>query len=75
MPSYYQQMLQGRKRTGYDMVMEIVLYDAAIKKGIDQDKETKAMLQEAQKKILISKLIKDEVDKSSRYGQGCRRLL
>lgn len=63
LPAYYQQILQGRKKELVDdMVLEVLLYEEAKKRGIDKDKEVKEMLEDAHKKILISKLVKDEVE-------------
>lgn len=63
LPSYYQAMLKTRKKELVDdMVLEVLLYDEANKKGIQNDKEVKEMLAEAQRKIMITKLIKDEVE-------------
>ena len=71
MPPYYQSMLKTRKKEMLeDMVLEILLYKEAMKRGLDKDKEVADMLKEARKKILISKLIKDEVDIKSAVSDG-----
>lgn len=63
LPAYYQKMVQDRKREFLDdMIIETVLYDEAKKRGLDKDAEVRSMLDEAERKIIVSKLIKDEVD-------------
>jgi len=66
MPAHYQKMLQGRKAELLDdMVLEILLYDEAKKKGLEEDKEVKEILEEAHKKIVISKLIQNEIEEKA----------
>ncbi|MBI4336109.1 MAG: peptidylprolyl isomerase [Candidatus Omnitrophica bacterium] len=63
LPPYYQNMLKDRKRELVDdMVLEILLYNEAKQRGYQNDKEVKDLLREAEKKIVISKLIKDAVE-------------
>lgn len=63
MPAYYQNMLKDRKKDVLeDMVLEILFYNEAKKRGLQNDKEVKEMLEEAQKKIMVSKLVKDEIE-------------
>ena len=63
MPSYYQTMLKDRKKDVLeDMVLEILFYNEAKKRGLQNDKEVKEMLEEAQKKIMVAKLVKDEIE-------------
>ncbi|PIQ89700.1 MAG: peptidylprolyl isomerase [Candidatus Omnitrophica bacterium CG11_big_fil_rev_8_21_14_0_20_42_13] len=63
LPPYYQNIVKDRKKDLVeDMALEILLYKEAKKKGLQNDKEVNDMLEEAKKKIMISKLIKDEVD-------------
>lgn len=66
LPSHYQSMLKSRKKELVeDMVLEALLFNEAKARGLENDKEVKAMLEEARKKIIISKLIKDEVENRS----------
>lgn len=66
MPAYYQQMLKGRKKELLeDMVLETLLFNEAKKRGLEKDKEVRELLEEAQKKVLISKLLNDEVENKS----------
>jgi peptidyl-prolyl cis-trans isomerase C len=63
MPPYYQNMLKGRKRELVeDLVLEKLFYNEAKKKGLQNDKEVKELMAEAERKIMISKFIKDEVE-------------
>jgi len=63
MPAYYQNMLKDRKKDVLeDMVLEILFYNEAKKRGLQNDKEVKEMLEEAQKKIMVSKLVRDEIE-------------
>jgi len=53
---------QNKKRYLNEVILETLFYEDAIRKGLDKDKEVKDILTEAKKKIMISKLIKIEVD-------------
>lgn len=66
MPAYYQNMLKDRKKDLVeDLVLEKLFYNEAKKRGLQNDKEVKETLAEAQKKIMISKFVKDEVEDKS----------
>ena len=63
LPAYYQQMLKDRKKELLDdMVLEALLYNEAKIKGVQNNKEVQETLEETQKKIMISKYIKDDID-------------
>lgn len=63
LPSYYQNMIENNKKRYLDeMIMEMLLYEDAVRKGLERDKEVKEVVREAQKKIMIAKLIKTEVE-------------
>ena len=63
LPSYYKDAVdRNRKRYLDDTIMEMMFYEEAIRRGLDQDKETKEIINEARKKILIAKLIKTDVE-------------
>ncbi|MDD5448985.1 MAG: peptidylprolyl isomerase [Candidatus Omnitrophica bacterium] len=69
LPPYYQNMVKGRKKELVDdMVLEKILYSEALKKGLQNDKEVKEMVEEAQRKIMISKLIKDDVEEKTKVS-------
>jgi len=66
LPAYYQGMFENRKKELLDdMILEMVLYGEAKNRGIDKDVEIADLLKEAHKRILVSKLIKDEVEDKS----------
>lgn len=67
LPPYYQNMVKDRKEELVeDMILEKILYEEAVKRGVQNDKEVKEMLEEAQRKIIISKFIKDEVEEKTK---------
>jgi len=62
-PAYYRNIVkQNKKRYLNEIILETLFYEDAIRKGLDKDKEVRDILTEAKKKILVSKLIKNEVD-------------
>ena len=63
LPPQYQSVIKERKKELVDdMVIEILLLNEAKRKGLQNDKEVKDLLREAEKKIIISKLLKDEIE-------------
>lgn len=63
MPSYYQNIVEkNRKRYLDELIVEMLFYEEAIRDGLDRDKEVQDVINEAKKKILIAKLIKNEVE-------------
>lgn len=65
LPPYYKEAVDRNKRRYLDdTVMEMMFYEDAIRRGMDQDKETKEVINEARKKILIAKLIKTDIEDS-----------
>lgn len=63
MPPYYQSIVdKNKKRYLDDMILEMLLYEEATRKGLEHDKEVKELLQEAKKKVMITKLVKLEVE-------------
>ena len=62
-PGYYQNIVDKNKKRFLDeMILEMLLYEEAVRDGLGNDKEVKEVLNEAKKKILIAKLIKTEVE-------------
>ena len=62
-PAYYRDIVKkNKKRYLNEIILETLFYEDAIRKGLDKDKEVKDILTEAKKKIMVSKLIKTEVD-------------
>jgi peptidyl-prolyl cis-trans isomerase C len=63
LPPYYQGMVNRNKKKFLDeTIIEMMFYEEAIRKGIDRDKEVREVLAEAKKKIMIAKLLKNEIE-------------
>lgn len=63
LPSYYQKIMEkNRKRFLDETIVEMLFYEEAIRQSLNRDKEVKDVINEARKKILIAKLIKNEVE-------------
>lgn len=63
MPPYYQSIVaKDPKRYIEDQIVEMLCYEEGVRKGIDRDKEVKEVVNEAKKKIVMAKLIKNEVE-------------
>jgi len=71
LPAYYRDIADKNKKRFLDeYVMETIFYEEAVRKGIDRDREVKDILEEAKKKILITKLLKNEVDDKIQISDG-----
>lgn len=65
MPEQYQAFAsRHKKEVVEEMIAEQLLYEEAKKRRIDRDPEIRELMDEAVKKVLISKLIEDETKKS-----------
>ncbi len=63
LPERYQEVINKNKPEFLnELVINVLLYNEALKKGLEKDKEVKDVLEEAKKKILISKLLQEEVE-------------
>jgi peptidyl-prolyl cis-trans isomerase C len=63
MPGYYRNFVEKNKKKYLDdLIVEKLFYEEAVRRGIDRDKETKEVIDDAKKKIIIAGLIKTEVD-------------
>ncbi len=63
LPVKYQEFVKKRKEEFLDeLINDTLLYQEALRKGLHKDREVQNILEEAKKKILIAKLLKDEVD-------------
>ena len=70
LPAYYQRIIKNNlKRYLDETIMEMLLYEEALRKRLDKDKEVKEILSEARKKILISKLVASEVDEKAKVSE------
>lgn len=67
MPSYYQNVIEKNKK-GYldEVILEMLLYEEAIRNGVDKDKEVRDVFEAAKKKIIAAKFIKNEVEDNVR---------
>lgn len=63
LPSYYQDIVDRNKKRYLDeIIMETLLYEEAVRKGLDKDREVREVINEAKKKILVAKLVKNEIE-------------
>ncbi len=70
MPAYYQKVVdKDRKRYLDEMILEMLLYEEAIRKGVDKDKDVKEVLIEAKKKVVTAKFVKNMVDDKVRITE------
>jgi len=66
LPEQYQQAVaKDKTRLLEDLVIELLFYKEAIRRGIDKQSDTKEVLREARKKILMAKFIEEEVEKTT----------
>jgi peptidyl-prolyl cis-trans isomerase C len=70
LPVYYQKIIRNNlKRYLDETIMEMLLYEEALRKRLDKDREAASIMEEARKKILISKLVSDEVDSKASVSE------
>lgn len=63
LPPKYQDVVNKRKEEFLEEIInDTLLYREAIKNNLDKDRDVKNIIVEAKKKILITRLLKDEVD-------------
>jgi peptidyl-prolyl cis-trans isomerase C len=63
MPAYYQSVVEKNKKRYMDeLILEMLLYEEAVRQGVDRGKDIQEIINEAKKKIVIAKLIKNEVE-------------
>ena len=64
MPVYYRKIVErNKKRYLEDVIVEKLFYEDAVRKGLNRDKEVLEIVNQAKKKVVIGKLIENEVDK------------
>lgn len=64
LPEQYQNMIgENKERFLDDIIVELLLCKEAIRRGIDKQEDTKEVLKEARRKILMAKLIEEAVEK------------
>lgn len=70
LPSHYQNIIEKNKKRFLDeTIVEMLFYEEAMRQGLDQEREVKDVIREAKKKILIAKLIKNEVEDKLRVEE------
>ena len=63
LPSYYREIVEkNKKRYLEEMIAEKLFYEEALRRGLNNDKEVAEVINEAKKKIVIAKLIKNDVE-------------
>lgn len=63
LPVYYQTIIKNNlKRYMDETIMEMLLYEEALRRGVDRDREVRVIMEEARKKVLVAKLVETEVD-------------
>lgn len=63
MPPYYQNIVSKNPKLYIeDIIVETMCYEEGVRKGLDRDKEVREVVNEAKKKIVMAKLIKNEVE-------------
>jgi peptidyl-prolyl cis-trans isomerase C len=71
LPPYYRKIVEkDNKRYLEEMIMEKLFYEAAIRKGLDRDKEVVEIVSQAKKKIITAKLVETEVDANVKITDG-----
>ena len=62
-PSSYRSVIEKNKASFLkDMAVEMAMYEEAVRDRLESDKETMELLNEAKKKILVAKLLKNRID-------------
>jgi len=63
LPERYKEIVKvNRKDFVDDIVMDELLYAEALRTGVDSEKEVKEVIEEAKKKIVIAKYLKDHIE-------------
>ena len=70
LPAYYQRIVKNNlKRYLDETIMEMLLYEDAVRRKLENNKEVKEVIEEARKKILVSKLVASEVDEKAKVSE------
>lgn len=63
LPSYYKNVVEKNREKYLDeMIAEMLFYEEAVRAGLEHDKEVRDVIEEAKKRIMIAKLVKNDVD-------------
>lgn len=69
LPPYYRSIVEkNRKLYLDDMIIEQLFYEEAVRKGVNSDPEVLDLVNEAKRKILISKYIQNEIEQKVRVS-------
>jgi len=75
LPEYYKRVVErNKKRFLEETIAEMLFYEEGVRKGLDRDKEVQDILKEAKKKVVITKLIKNEVEDKTRVTDDQMKL-
>jgi peptidyl-prolyl cis-trans isomerase C len=75
LPQYYQAFAaQHKKQVVDELIIEQLLYETAKKRKLDKDPDIRELLNDARRKILISKVIEDETRKSAPVSEDDIRM-
>jgi len=70
LPEKYRQVVRTNKRKFIeDIIVDELLYMKALKKGLDKNKDVMGVLEAAKKKILIARLLQDEINDKVVVGE------
>jgi peptidyl-prolyl cis-trans isomerase C len=71
MPEYFQKAAKDNIDSFVDeVIVDMLLYDEALKEGLDKQRDTRIVFEEAKKKILIAKLIKEHIEDAIEIDRG-----
>jgi peptidyl-prolyl cis-trans isomerase C len=63
LPVHYQRIIRRRKKEFLEeLINDTLLYQEAVNKGLHKDADVQEVIEEARKKILIARLLKEEVE-------------
>ena len=63
LPERYREVIKGDKRKFLDeLIVDELLYGEALRANVEKEKEVLELIEEAKKKIIIAKLLKEKVD-------------
>jgi len=66
LPKRYQEIVNSDKKKFLDeIIVDEILYQEAVKNKIDKDPEVKNVIEQAKKKIIVAKYLKEKVDDSA----------
>lgn len=71
LPDRYREIVKKRKAAYLqELINDTLLYQEALRKGIDEDEDVKKVIDEARKKILVAKLLSNEIESGMEVTDG-----